>query len=197
MICTPRGTFPTGSLGEISGLQHHDELTFRAGMAGEYRNGNRTAPGAHPQRYPHFLETEGERMHPPLWPLAVFSLFVIVLVTALLCLSSLLGERHRERRTGSPYESGIIPTGSARRRIPVHYQLVAVAFVIFDLEAAYLFAWAAAFQELGWTGYIEVLVFIFILLAALVYFWRSGALDWCQRPSRSAATDRFEELPDR
>jgi len=120
-------------------------------------------------------------MTAPLWPLAVFFILVVVLVTVILGLSSLLGERHRERTTGEPYESGILPTGSARRRIPIKYYLVAVAFALFDLEAVYIFAWAAAFRDLGWTGYCQVVVFIGILLAALIYFWRIGALNWGPR----------------
>jgi len=113
-----------------------------------------------------------------LWPLAVFCALVVVLTAAILGLSFILGERHRERRTDEPYESGIMPTGVARRRIPVRYTLVAVAFVVFDLEAVYIFAWVAAFRELGWAGYLEIVVFIAILLATLIYFWRSGAMNW-------------------
>jgi len=114
----------------------------------------------------------------PLWSLAVYGLLVILLVTGIIGLSALLGERHRERATGEPYESGIVSTGSARVRLSVTFYLVAMCFVIFDLEAVYLFAWAVAARELGWTGYAEVLVFVGVLLAALVYLWRRGALDW-------------------
>ena len=121
-------------------------------------------------------------MTTPMWPLVVFFVLVVLLVTVILGLSSLLGERHRERTTGEPYESGILPTGSAQRRIPIKYYLVAVAFVLFDLEAVYIFSWAAAFRDLGWAGYFQMVVFIGILLAALVYFWRIGALNWGPRP---------------
>ena len=117
-------------------------------------------------------------MTAPMWPLAIFFILVVVLVTVILGLSFLLGERHRARTTGEPYESGILPTGSAQRRIPIKYYLVAVSFVLFDLEAVYIFAWAAAFRDLGWTGYFQVVIFIGILLAALIYFWRIGALNW-------------------
>ena len=113
----------------------------------------------------------------PLWPLAAFFVPVMVLVTAILGLSSILGERHRERRTGEPYESGILPTGSARRRVYINYYLVAVAFVVFDLEVVFIFAWVAAFRDLGWGGYVKAVVFIIILLAGLIYFWRVGALN--------------------
>ena len=90
-----------------------------------------------------------------LWPLAVY--FGIVLLLAACCWRCLrcLGERHHERATGLPYESGVASTGSARLRFGVSFYLVAVFFVIFDLEAAFLFAWAVALREIGWAGYVE------------------------------------------
>jgi NADH-quinone oxidoreductase subunit A len=99
------------------------------------------------------------------------------LLAIIVALSSILGERHRERPTGEPYESGMVITGSARRRFDVNFYLMAVFFVIFDLEAAFIFGWAVAFRQSGWSGYIEITVFIAILLAALVYLWKEGALD--------------------
>ena len=102
---------------------------------------------------------------------------VIALVVLLLGLSALLGERHRERATGLPYQSGIVSTGLARLRFGASFYLVAVFFVIFDLEAAFIFSWAVALREIGWTGYVEGVVFIGVLLAALVYLWRVGGLD--------------------
>jgi NADH-quinone oxidoreductase subunit A len=117
-------------------------------------------------------------MDAPLWPLVAYTSAVVVLVAAILGLSYLLGQRHYERTTGRPYESGSPLTGSARLRLSVSFYLVAMFFVVFDVESIYIFAWAIAWRELGWTGYIEVLIFIGILLAALVYLWRLGALDW-------------------
>src|SRR5262245_23406282 len=96
----------------------------------------------------------------------------------MLALSYLLGQRHQERATGEPYESGIVSTGSARLRFPAQFYLVAMLFVIFDLEAVFIFAWAIAFRELGWGGYVGALVFIGVLVAALIYAWRLGILDW-------------------
>jgi len=112
------------------------------------------------------------------WPLGVYSLLVILLAGAMLGLSYVLGERHKGRTTGEPYESGIVPTGSARLRFDVKFYRVATFFVIFDLEAAFIFAWALSVRELGWPGYIEVVVFVSILVVALVYLWRVGALAW-------------------
>jgi NADH-quinone oxidoreductase subunit A len=119
-----------------------------------------------------------------LWPLAVYAVIVGMLVVAMLGVSYVLGQRHQDRATGSPYESGILSEGSARVRFPVKFYLVAMFFVIFDLEAVFIFAWAVAVRETGWTGYAEVLLFIMVLLATLAYLWRVGALDWRQRKVR-------------
>ena len=113
-----------------------------------------------------------------LWPLVVYATIAILTAAGMLGLSHVLGERHRERATGEPYESGIVSTGSARLRLSAKFYLVAVFFVIFDLETVFIFAWAVAARESGWAGYIEILVFIVILTAGLVYLWRLGALDW-------------------
>lgn len=112
-----------------------------------------------------------------LWPFFLYGLFVLVIVTGILVLSYLLGPR-RQRTSAKPYESGVDPTGSARLRISVKYYLVAMFFVIFDLEAAFVFAWAVALREAGWPGFVEMLIFIGVLVAALVYLLREGALDW-------------------
>ena len=114
----------------------------------------------------------------PLWPLAVYFGAVVALVAAMLGVSWVLGQRHSDRATGAPYESGILVTGSARLRVSVRFYLIAVFFVVFDLEAAFVLTWAIAFREVGWAGYAEMVVFVAVLLAALVYLWRNGALDW-------------------
>ncbi len=113
-----------------------------------------------------------------LWPLAVYSILVILLVGGMLAISYPLGQRHQERATGSPYEAGILSEGSARVRHSATFYLVAVFFVIFDLEAVFIVAWAVAGRELGWAGYWEIFIFIVVLVAALAYLWRLGALDW-------------------
>ena len=117
-------------------------------------------------------------------PLLVYTALVIV-VTGVMLSSYLLGQRHSERGTGTPYEGGIVPEGSARVRVSARFYLVAMFFVVFDLEAAFLFAWAGAAREAGWAGYWEIVVFIGILMAALIYLWGVGALDWTdERPRR-------------
>jgi len=109
---------------------------------------------------------------------------VVALLAAILGLSHCLGERHRERTTGQAYESGMAPTGATSIRFDADFYLIAVFFVIFDLEAAFIFAWAVSLREVGWPGYLEMLIFIAVLLAALVYLWQVGALDMkkTQRP---------------
>jgi NADH-quinone oxidoreductase subunit A len=127
-----------------------------------------------------------------LWPLLLYFAVVLVLVAGMLGLSYVLGERHREKATGKPYESGIPPIGSARLRFDVKFYLIAMFFVVFDLEAAFLFAWAIAFRDLGWLGYAEVVVFVGVLLVALIYLWRVGALDWSPSRRRSRAAEEGE-----
>jgi NADH-quinone oxidoreductase subunit A len=113
-----------------------------------------------------------------LWPLGIYFVIILLLVAGMLVVSYLLGQRHCERATGAPYESGIISEGSARVRLSAKFYLIAMFFVIFDLEAVFIFAWAIAGRELGLAGYLEMLVFVGILIAALAYLWRLGALDW-------------------
>ncbi|HEX6545681.1 MAG TPA: NADH-quinone oxidoreductase subunit A [Bryobacteraceae bacterium] len=113
-----------------------------------------------------------------LWPLAIYFAIVCFLAVAMLSLSYVLGQRHHDRATGSPYESGIVSEGTARVRLSAKFYLVAMFFVIFDLEAVFLFAWSVSVREAGWFGYFEVVVFVCILIATLAYLWRVGALDW-------------------
>jgi NADH-quinone oxidoreductase subunit A len=107
-----------------------------------------------------------------------YAALVFVVVGATMGLSYLLGERHRGPATSDPYESGIVPTGSSRFRVPVQFYLVAMLFVIFDLEVVYVFAWALVVREAGWLAFWEMTIFIGVLLIALFYVWRVGALDW-------------------
>lgn len=112
------------------------------------------------------------------WPLLIFLAAAVAIVTGMTVLSALLGQRHKERTTGDPYESGVLPVGSARIRFDVKFYLMAMFFVIFDLEAVFVYLWACNIRMLGWLGYIEILVFITFLILALFYLWRVGALDW-------------------
>ena len=113
----------------------------------------------------------------PLWPLCLFFGAALGIVALMIGLSYVLGERHSGRVTGEPYESGMPPTGSAMNRMGVQYFLVALCFVVFDVEAVFIFAWAVSVRELGWPGYMGAVVFIGILLAVLIYLSRVGALN--------------------
>jgi NADH-quinone oxidoreductase subunit A len=121
------------------------------------------------------------------WPLLLYALLVVVIVGAMVGISALLGQRHKDRQTGEPYESGILPTGAGRPRVNVRYYIVAVFFVVFDLEAAFIFAWAVAFREAGWPGYAGLAAFAGILLVLLLYEGRTGALDYVTRVRRTRA----------
>jgi NADH-quinone oxidoreductase subunit A len=112
-----------------------------------------------------------------LWPLIVY-FGLVVFVTATMLGSYVLGQRHRGLGVGTAYESGIVSEGSARVRFSAQFYLIAMFFVVFDLEAVFLFAWAVAAREAGWAGYWEVVIFIGVLLVALMYLWGGGAFDW-------------------
>lgn len=119
-----------------------------------------------------------------LWPLLLFTAGAIGLILAMLGISAVLGGRHSSRLGNQPYESGIKPTGSARMRFSAKFYLVAIIFVLFDLEVVFIFAWAIAAPDLGWPGYGAFLFFLGILTLGLIYEWRIGALDWAPRAPR-------------
>ena len=114
----------------------------------------------------------------PLWPLLLYGAIVLGLVCIMLGLSFVLGQRHNERATSEPYEGGILSTGSARLRFSSQFYLIAMLFVIFDVETIFIFSWAIAFKELGWFGYFGVGIFVILLFVVLIYEWRNGALDF-------------------
>jgi NADH-quinone oxidoreductase subunit A len=110
--------------------------------------------------------------------LFVFGLMVGALIFLLLFLAFWLGEKKETPEKRMPYECGIIPTGAAQLSYPVPFYLVAVFFLIFDVESAFLFAWAVAFKELGWAGWFQICFFILLLLVGLWYIWKKQGLDW-------------------
>lgn len=117
-----------------------------------------------------------------IWPLITYFILAALLLAAVMGLSYLSGERHTRPAADEPFESGIVAVGSGRPRLSAGFYLIAMFFVIFDAEALFLYAWAIALREVGWAGYIEALIFIVILLCALAYIWRLGALDWARPP---------------
>jgi NADH-quinone oxidoreductase subunit A len=99
---------------------------------------------------------------------------------ALVTLSWLLGQRTRSRQKDTPYECGIAPTGSARERFSVKFYLVAIVFILFDIEAVFLYPWAVVYRQLRLFGFFEMLLFIVLIVVGFFYIWKKGALDWSQ-----------------
>lgn len=120
--------------------------------------------------------------------LVVFTAIVFGLIAVILFLAGRLGLRKPSPVKDSPYESGVIPTGSARIRYPVPFYLVAAFFLVFDVEVAFIFSWAVAFEELGWEGWVQISVFILVLLVSLFYLWAKGGLDWGPSPRKERTT---------
>jgi len=115
-------------------------------------------------------------------PLLLHFLLAAALAGVILLLSVTIG-RHRPGRTKmQSYECGITPTGDARDPFDVKIYLIAMVFILFDVEAVFLYPWAYVYRELRWPGFIEMLIYILILLAGYVYLWKKGALDW-NRPA--------------
>lgn len=123
----------------------------------------------------------------PLWPFALYAIAVIIVAAVMVGASYLLGQRHRDNDMEEPYESGILATGSARMRFDIKFYMIAMFFIIFDLESVFIFAWSVSLFENGWSGYIGMAIFISVLLAMLVYLWRIGALEWGPRKRKTAA----------
>ena len=113
-----------------------------------------------------------------LWPFVVYFVAVLLLVATMLGLSYVLGQRRANKATNMPFESGVLSVGTPQIHMAVEFYLVAIFFVIFDLETVFIFAWAVAFFELGWEGFAAVTLFVVILGVALVYELSTGALDW-------------------
>ena len=108
---------------------------------------------------------------------------VLLLAVGMLVVSYLLGQHRPTREKLSAYECGINPTGDARHRFSVKFYLVAMIFILFDVEVIFLYPWAVIFKELGIFGFVEMLLFLVIVLAGFAYLWKKGALDWTKADS--------------
>jgi NADH-quinone oxidoreductase subunit A len=115
---------------------------------------------------------------PQSFGLIIYVVATLGLVAIMLGASWVLGGRNHGRAKEEPFESGAVAVGSALLRMPAKFYLVAMFFVIFDLEAVFLYAWAVSVRQNGWTGFAMAALFIGVLLAALFYIWRVGGLDW-------------------
>ena len=112
------------------------------------------------------------------FPVLLQALVAMLLAAGLLTASRLLGKRVRNRVKDMPYESGMVPTGDARQRFSVKFYLVAMLFILFDIEAIFLYPWAVVYRELQMPGFFEMLIFVILILSGFFYIWKKGALDW-------------------
>jgi NADH-quinone oxidoreductase subunit A len=120
------------------------------------------------------------------FPVLVQGILAVIIAAALIIISYVLGKRVRNSVKDMPYESGIRPTGDARGRFSVKFYLVAMLFILFDIEAIFLYPWAVVYRELKWFGFVEMLVFVVLILSGFFYIWKKGALEWSHpdRPGR-------------
>lgn len=130
------------------------------------------------------------QLGPEFWSTAIYVFAVFAICALMLIGSALLGGKSGGRAKNEPFESGVVSASPERLRLSAKFYLVAMFFVIFDVEALYLYAWAVSVKESGWTGWIEAFVFIFILTASLVYLARIGALDWTPHQKKRRAAQQ-------
>ena len=115
------------------------------------------------------------------FPVLLQALIAMALAAGLLTVSYLLGKRVRNRVKDMPYESGIVPTGDARERFSVKFYLVGMLFILFDIEAIFLYPWVVVYRELKMFGFVEMLIFVILILSGFFYIWKKGALDWAEK----------------
>ncbi|MCX7823096.1 MAG: NADH-quinone oxidoreductase subunit A [Syntrophobacterales bacterium] len=111
-------------------------------------------------------------------PVLILGVISVGFAFVTLALSHLIGERKPTEEKLIPYECGNVPIGTARERFPVKFYIIAMLFIIFDVEVAFMFPWAVLYENLGMLGLIEMLIFVLILMLGLAYVWGKGALEW-------------------
>src|ERR1700748_7478 len=112
------------------------------------------------------------------FPVLLQALVAMLLAAGLITISYLLGKRVKNRVKDMPYESGMVPTGDARQRFSVKFYLVAMLFILFDIEAIFLYPWVVVYRELTMFAFVEMLIFVVLVLSGFLYIWKKGALDW-------------------
>jgi NADH-quinone oxidoreductase subunit A len=112
------------------------------------------------------------------FPVLVQAAIAAVLAAALIAISYIFGKKVRNRVKDMPYESGIVPTGDARQRFSVKFYLVGMLFILFDIEAIFLYPWVVVYRELKMFAFVEMLIFVVLILSGFFYIWKKGALDW-------------------
>ena len=124
------------------------------------------------------INSQGPPAPESLFSFALYVLIATGLILLLMILARFLGQRTSTEVKDQPYESAVLPTGDSRLREPVPFDLVAIFFIVFDLEAVFIVSWAVAYDLLGWAGFWQISFFIVILFLGLVYLWKKGGLDW-------------------
>jgi NADH-quinone oxidoreductase subunit A len=112
------------------------------------------------------------------WPVLLQALIAMAVAAGMLGISYILGKKVRNRVKDMPYECGMTPTGTARERFSVKFYLVGMLFILFDIEAIFLYPWAVVYRELKMFAFFEMFIFIVLVLAGFFYIWKKGALDW-------------------
>ena len=112
------------------------------------------------------------------FPILIHVAVVAAIAAAILGLSAWIGVKRPSREKLSPYECGIPPVGNARERFSISFYMVGMLFILFDVEAVFLYPWAVVYKSLKWPGFIEMFLYVVILVAGYVYVWKKGALDW-------------------
>lgn len=120
------------------------------------------------------------------FPVLIQILIAIAVAGAMIGLSALLGRRVRDAVKSTPYESGMQPVGNARERLSVKFYLVAMVFILFDIEAIFLYPWAVIYRQLKLFAFFEMLLFIVLVLCGFFYIWKKGVLNWSVDEERKA-----------
>ena len=124
------------------------------------------------------------------FPVLIQILIAIAVAGGMIGASAVLGRRVKDPVKSSPYESGMKPVGNARERFSVKFYLVAMVFILFDIEAIFLYPWAVIYRQLGLFAFFEMLLFIVLVLCGFFYIWKKGVLDWSAEDRRVEAVEK-------
>jgi NADH-quinone oxidoreductase subunit A len=127
------------------------------------------------------------------FPVLIQILIAIAVAGGMLTTSAIVGPRVKDRVKDNPYESGMSPVGSARERFSVKFYLVAMVFILFDVEAVFLYPWAVVYRQLGLFGFFEMFIFVALVLCGFFYLWKKGVFDWSSAEASAAPTAPVED----
>ncbi len=133
-------------------------------------------------------------IHETYFPVLVQAVLAILVGAALVAMALLIGKRLKNKVKSTPYECGMTPLGTARERFSVKFYLVAMLFILFDIEAIFLYPWAVVYRELKMFAFVEMFIFIALILAGFFYIWKKGVLDWgTETPEASADDEKAQQ----